>query len=275
LAGQDEAVPTAVFLHAHPDDECVLTAGTMVQLAAAGNRIVLVVATRGEHGEVDDGVVLADGETLGQHRTVELEAAASVLGVSRVEWLGYVDSGMDDTPTNDLAGAFWLADIDEAAGRLAAILRDEQAATLVVYDDHGGYGHPDHVQVHRVGVRAAELAGTPVVYEATIDRDRLVAQMHAAKDEGLEGLPEELPSDDFGVTADLVTTRVDVTSVVKTKRQAMACHRSQISETSFWLAMDDEPFAAVFGTEEYIRRGAPAGMIETALDLSSTIGSLD
>ena len=198
-----------------------------------------------------------------------------MLGVDRVEWLGYVDSGMDDTPTNDLPGAFRLADIDEAAGRLAAILHDEEAATLVVYDDHGGYGHPDHVQVHRVGVRAAELAGTPVVYEATIDRDRLLAQMQAARDAGIEGLPEDLPSEDFGVPAALVTTRVDVTPVVKTKREAMACHRSQISETSFWLAMDDEPFATVFGTEEYIRRGAPAGTVETALDLSSTIGPLD
>jgi LmbE family N-acetylglucosaminyl deacetylase len=268
------AVPTAVFFHAHPDDECILTAGTMVQLAAAGSRIVLVMATRGEHGEVDDGV-LAEGETLGEHRTRELEAAASVLGVSRVEWLGYVDSGMEDTETNDEPGSFWRADLDEAAQRLADILVDEQAAALVTYDDHGGYGHPDHVQVHRVGVRAGELAGTPIVYEATIDRDRVIAQMTAARDAGIEGLPDELPSDNFGVPGDLVTTRIDVADVAETKRQAMQCHRSQISDTSFFLALEGERFAAVFGTEEYIRRGAPAGTVETALDLSSTIGALD
>jgi LmbE family N-acetylglucosaminyl deacetylase len=259
-------VATAVFFHAHPDDECVLTAGTMVQVAAAGHRTVLVVATRGEHGEVDDGV-LAAGETLGEHRTIELEAAAAVHDVARVEWLGYVDSGMEDTATNDLPGAFWRADLDEAARRLAAILVAERAAALVIYDDHGGYGHPDHIQVHRVGVRAAELAGTPVVYEATIDRDRVFAQMQAAKDAGVEGLPDELPGDEFGVPAALITTRVDVADVAATKRQAMACHRSQISDTSFFLALEGERFAAVFGTEEYIRRGAPAGTMETALDL--------
>jgi LmbE family N-acetylglucosaminyl deacetylase len=259
-------VATAVFFHAHPDDECVLTAGTMVQVAASGHRTVLVMATRGEHGEVDDGV-LASGETLGEHRTVELEAAAAVLDVSRVEWLGYVDSGMEDTATNDLPGAFWRADVEEAARRLATILVAEQAAALVTYDDHGGYGHPDHIQVHRVGVRAAELAGTPVVYEATIDRDRVLAQMQAARDSGVEGLPDELPSDEFGVPAALVTTRIDVADVADTKRQAMRCHRSQISDASFFLALEGAQFAAVFGTEEYIRRGAPAGTAETALDL--------
>jgi len=268
------AVPTAVFFHAHPDDECILTAGTMVQVAAAGHRTVLVMATRGEHGEVDDGV-LAEGETLGQHRTAELEAAASVLGVSRVAWLGYMDSGMDNTATNDLPGSFWRADLDEAARRLADILVDEQAATVVVYDDHGGYGHPDHVQVHRVGLRAAELAGTPVVYEATVDRDRVMAQMKAAQDAGRVGMPDELPSEDFGVPADLITTRVDVADVAATKRRAMACHRSQITDTSFFLALDGAQFAAVFGTEEYIRRGAAPGTAETALDLSSAVGSLD
>jgi LmbE family N-acetylglucosaminyl deacetylase len=263
-----------VFFHAHPDDECILTAGTMAQMAAAGHRTVLVMATRGEHGEVADGV-LADGETLGERRTLELEAAAAVLGVSRVEWLGYVDSGMVDTATNDLPGSFWGADIGEAARRLARILTEEQAATLVVYDDHGGYGHPDHVQVHRVGIRAADLAGTPVVYEATIDRDRLIALIRAAQTDGVEGLPDEPPGDNFGVTADLITTRVDVSSVAQTKRRAMTCHRSQISDTSFFLALPGERFASVFGTEEYIRRGAPPGTTETALDLSSTIGPLD
>jgi LmbE family N-acetylglucosaminyl deacetylase len=259
-------VPTAVFFHAHPDDECILTAGTMVQLSAAGNRVVLVMATRGEHGEVADGV-LAEGETLGAHRSVELEAAASVLGVSRVEWLGYTDSGMEDTATNDLPGSFCQADVHEAAARLAAILVDEQASTVVVYDDHGAYGHPDHVQVHRVGVRAAEVAGTPVVYEATFDHDRVVAQIQAATEAGIEGVGDEPPGENFGVSGDLITTRVDVSSVADTKRRAMLCHRSQISDTDFFLTMDGELFAAVFGIEEYIRRGAPHGTVETALDL--------
>jgi LmbE family N-acetylglucosaminyl deacetylase len=268
------AVATVVFFHAHPDDECVLTGGTLAKLAIAGHRIVLVMATRGEHGEVADGV-LADGETLGEHRTVELEAAASVLGVSRVEWMGYVDSGMQDTVTNDLPGSFWRADPVEAAERLARLLRAEEASTLVVYDDHGAYGHPDHVQVHRVGIRAAELARTPVVYEATFDRDRMVAQLLALQAEGLDGLPDEPPDESLGVSSELITTRIDVSAQADVKRRAMGCHRSQIGETSFFLSLRGEQFAAVFGTEEFIRRGAPAGTAETVLDLSSTVGRLD
>ena len=90
----------------------------------------------------------------------ETERSAEILGVQRVEWLGYTDSGMMGTPENDLDGSFWTADVEEAAERLATILRDEEADVLTIYDSDGNYGHPDHIQVHRVGLRAAELAGT-------------------------------------------------------------------------------------------------------------------
>ena len=146
---------------------------------------------------------------------------------------------------------------------------------MVVYDDHGAYGHPDHVQVHRVGIRAAALAGTPVVYEATFDRDRMVAQLRALQADGLEGLPDEPPDEGLGVSSELITTRIDVSAQADVKRRAMGCHRSQIGETSFFLSLRGEQFAAVFGIEEFIRRGARAGAAETALDLSSTIGRLD
>src|ERR1700737_1829088 len=202
---------TAVFFHAHPDDECILTGGTMAKLAAAGHRVVLVSATRGEHGEVDDGV-LAPGETLGERRTGELQAAADTLGVARVAFLGFVDSGMMGTSENDAKESFWQADVSAAAQRLADLLTEEGAGVLVVYDDHGGYGHPDHIQVHRVGVRAAELARTSVVYEATIDRDRVVAMLERYRTER-DG--EDAPSIDtstFGVAATAVTTRVDVSA---------------------------------------------------------------
>ena len=95
-----------------------------------------------------------------ERRVEEVASAAAILGVAQVEYLGYHDSGMEGTSTNDAPGSFWSADVDEAAARLAAILRREDAEVLTVYDERGGYGHPDHVQVHRVGVRAAELAGT-------------------------------------------------------------------------------------------------------------------
>lgn len=151
---------TLVSFHAHPDDESIQTGGTLAKAAAAGHRVVLVFATRGEHGEVADGF-LDDEEHLAQRREKEAHASAEVLGAHRVAFLGYHDSGMMGTPENHHPGAFWQADLDEAAERLAAILEEERAEVLTVYDSDGGYGHPDHIQVHRVGVRAGALVGTP------------------------------------------------------------------------------------------------------------------
>jgi len=255
---------TVVFLHAHPDDECILTGGTMAQLAAAGHRVVLVAATRGENGEVPEGFLPA-GETLGERRTGELQAAADVLGVSRLEFLGYMDSGMMGEPANDADDCFWRADIDEAAGRLAAILEQEAASALVVYDKNGGYGHPDHIQVNRVGVRAGEMAGTPEVYEATIDRDRVIRMISEIPI--TEGTPDIDENSDFGVRASEVTTRIDVAEHVLAKRQAMRCHRSQIADDTFWLTMPDEQFQVAFSEEQYIHRGVPSGQAESALQL--------
>ena len=114
---------TLVSFHAHPDDESIQTGGVLARAADEGHRVVLVIATKGEHGEINEGV-LDDGESLAERRVVETERAAKILGVDRVEFLGYVDSGMDGTPENDVPGSFWSADVDEAAGRLADILRD-------------------------------------------------------------------------------------------------------------------------------------------------------
>ncbi|MBV9934462.1 MAG: PIG-L family deacetylase, partial [Actinobacteria bacterium] len=124
---------TAVFFHAHPDDEAIATGGTMAKAAAAGHRVVLVTATKGEHGEVAEGF-LEPGEALWERRVREVKAAADILGVHRNEFLGYVDSGMMDTPENNAAESFWQADIDEAGERLAKILREEHADVLTIYD---------------------------------------------------------------------------------------------------------------------------------------------
>jgi LmbE family N-acetylglucosaminyl deacetylase len=254
---------TLVCFHAHPDDETIATGGTIARAVAEGHRVVLVLATRGERGEVDEGV-LAPGEELWQRRVAELEEAARILGAHRVAYLGYGDSGMAGEPSNDDPGCFWQADIEEAAARLARLLEEEAADVLTVYDDNGGYGHPDHVQVHRVGVRAAELAGTPRVYEATMDRDRLRAMMEMAPPEGMEA-PPDFDVEQFGVPGAQVTTRVDVRDRCDVKRKAMAAHASQIGETSFFLAMPPEVFPLVFGEECFVRRGAPAGTVETGL----------
>src|SRR5919106_4708010 len=141
---------------------------------------------------------------------------------------------MRDEPTNDQPGSFWSADLDEAAHRLAAILRDEDADVLTVYDDHGGYGHPDHIQVHRVGVRAAELAGTPVVYEATMTRDHVLRLLRDRRADVPEGVDVPDPDDfaDFGMPEDQITTTVDVRGFIDQKRASMAAHESQIGESS-------------------------------------------
>jgi LmbE family N-acetylglucosaminyl deacetylase len=258
---------TLVSFHAHPDDEAIATGGTLARAASEGHRVVLVLATRGEVGEVNDGV-LDDGETLADRRVLETEESARILGVARVAFLGYIDSGMAGTTTNDEPGSFWTADLEEAAARLAAILEEEEAEVLTVYDDHGGYDHPDHIQVHRVGIRAAELAGTPRVYEATINRDKVQGLARTMRAEALAagvGIPEGLGEPDeitMGVPAPRITTTVDVGPYVDKKRAALAAHASQVDESSFFLAMPEEQFRIAFGEEWFIRRGARAGTTE-------------
>jgi LmbE family N-acetylglucosaminyl deacetylase len=249
---------TLVTFHAHPDDESITTSGTMARAKAEGHRVVLVVATRGELGEYAPDA-LAPGETLSDRRVAEQQAAADVIGVDRLEFLGYRDSGMEGEPTNDDEGTFARADVDEAAGRLADILRDERADVLTVYDDHGGYGHPDHVQVHRVGVRAAELAGTGRVYESTANRDFIQDLLAARADEisDVPDAPDAAEMNDFGSPASIITTTVDVRDYVDIKRAAMAAHASQIPADSFFLALPPDAFRDAFGSEWYIRRDAP------------------
>ena len=250
---------TTVFFHAHPDDEAIGTGGTMARLHDEGHRVVLVLATRGELGEPVPGV-LRDGEALWERRVEETYRSASILGASRVEFLGYRDSGMIGEPTNDDEHAFWQADVDDAAHRLAAVLRGEQADVLVVYDDHGGYGHPDHIQVHRVGVRAAALAGTPLVYEMTMNRDRIRAQVanrELPTDDNGDDAFDERELEAFGSPEDLITHAIDIRAQLPRKREAMLAHASQIAPDSFFLQMPEDVFAAAFGTEWYIEHGAP------------------
>ncbi len=257
---------TLVCFHAHPDDESIATGGTMAMAAAAGHRVVLVCATRGEQGEPQPGV-LDDGEQLWERRVVETHTAAGLLGVDRVEFLGYEDSGMIGEPTNQNPACFWQADVEEAAERMAAILRDVDADVLTIYDSHGGYGHPDHIQVHRVGRRAAQLAGVERVFQSTMNRDRILAQMAQnaeAFEQQVEGelegetveqmrrRAEAAEAGTFGSPEALITHAVDVSSVIDTKRAAMAAHRSQIGPDSFFFSMPEGVFTAAFGTEWFI-----------------------
>jgi LmbE family N-acetylglucosaminyl deacetylase len=247
---------TLVCLHAHPDDEAIATSGVLAKAKAAGHRTVVVFATRGELGDVPEW--LEADETLGEVRTREAEAACKLLGVDRVVWLGYRDSGVEDDPRNEDPDTFHSAPIDEAAERLHSVLREERADVLTHYDEHGNYGHPDHIKVHHVGYRAAELAGTPLVYEATIDRDRVIESIRSNAD----ALPPDVEVPDpeamnLGMPAAYITTEVDVSAFTDLKRAAMAAHASQIAETSFFLQMPPDRFHEIFGVEWFIRRGGP------------------
>jgi LmbE family N-acetylglucosaminyl deacetylase len=263
---------TLVTFHAHPDDEAIATAGVMAKAASEGHRVVLVVATRGEHAGFGRDL-LAPGEDMAQRRVEETHRSAEILGAARVEFLGYADSGMMGAPENTAVGSFWTADTDEAAKRLARILEQEQADVLTVYDDHGNYGHPDHIQVHRVGVRAAELAGTPLVYEATINRDHVRRMLEGQIASGNTELPGDLDPDDLpdpdvsnlGSPESIITTEVDVRDFIDRKRAAMVAHASQIAESHFFLKMPLDVFRESFGYESFIRRGAPPGAHDTDL----------
>jgi LmbE family N-acetylglucosaminyl deacetylase len=251
---------TLVALHAHPDDESLTTGGTLARASAEGHRVVLVVATNGDFGEVPED--LAPGETLIDRRKAETMRSAKALGIHRVVWLGYKDSGMTGWEQNSDPLSFTQAPVDEAAELLAAVLREEAADVLTTYDWHGNYGHPDHVKVHAVGHRAATLAGTASVFEATINRDALIAMVSGNDAFGPDFDPEG-PADDgnpLGMPEAELTLRVDVSAYVDRKRESIMSHVSQVTDTGTFLAMPEEIFAIAFGTEWYIERGAPAGI---------------
>ena len=262
---------TLVCFHAHPDDECINTGGTIARAAAEGHRVVLVVATGGEWGEAPAD--LGEGESLAQRRADEVRESAAILGAHRVEFLGYEDSGMTGWEQNANAGAFMNAPLDEAAERLANLLREENASTLTIYDWHGGYGHPDHIAVHKVGARAAELAGTPYVYEATMNRTAMVRFFEQLKEMGIDpGWDPDSGTDDgtpVGTPEEELTASVDVSAHLEQKRASMGAHRSQITDSSFFMQMPAEAYQSAFGTE-WFRRSKPAfdgqpGLVESWL----------
>lgn len=202
---------TLVSVHAHPDDEALLTGGTLARAAAEGHRVVLVTATDGSAGLTSAGI----HDDLGRRRLAELDEAAEALGCQRVVHLCYPD------------GAFSSIDPDAAARRLAAILEDESADAVTIYDPAGGYGHPDHVHVHTVGIKAAGFAGTQLVLEATVDRQLIVAAIRAVR--LIPGAVKVYPADfleSYTARSD-ITHRADVRAFVPQKKQALAAHHSQ------------------------------------------------
>jgi LmbE family N-acetylglucosaminyl deacetylase len=248
-------VATVAFLHAHPDDEAIFSGGTMAALAGAGHDVVLVVATGGELGTEHPD------RPLEQVRRAEAEAAAALLGVRSVHHLGYQDSGVAGDPANHLPGAFFATDPQVAAQRVAGVLRAEQVDTVVVYDDHGIYGHPDHVQGHRVGLAAAELVGIRHRYEMTVDREYLhFVETHLVEEAALAG-DLGLARSRIGHPSVEIDLTLDVRRHLEAKRAAMAQHRSQLPEHAPVFGLHEDRFAEVYGWEWYRRLG-PRGPLD-------------
>lgn len=253
---------TVVFFHAHPDDEALFTGGTMARLASEGHRVVLVTATAGEAGLASSAITHSLG--LKQVRQAELAQAANILGCSRVVMLGYPDSGSANSPES--AKAFSLQSPRSVASRLAGVLEEERASVLTTYDALGGYGHPDHVQVHRAGRQAARLAGTPLVAEATIDRQALQRALRTVSwlvPQVAELRPKHY--DSCYSATDTITHRVDVHRYLRQKRDAMRAHASQATadgaqRTLAWFLRLPKPlFRLVFGHEWFVVQGRRAG----------------
>jgi len=243
---------TLVFVHAHPDDEALLTAGTMARAAAEGHRVVLVVMTDGAAG-LATGDLLAD---LGAVRSDELAVSVRALDVARLAHWSYADSGLH----GERPDGFAHLPVRAVADRLAHLCDAERADVLVGYDPAGGYGHPDHVQVHRV-VRAAwdGCARRPRLFEATLPREPIAAgaRLGAAIGGGQDGFdPAEF--DRAWTPRRSITHRVDVRSYLPAKRAALRAHASQatadgpVRTLAVLTRLPGPVQALLLGTEYYV-----------------------
>jgi N-acetyl-1-D-myo-inositol-2-amino-2-deoxy-alpha-D-glucopyranoside deacetylase len=267
----------ALFVHAHPDDESIETGATMAKYANEGAGVTLVTCTLGEIGEVipPELAHLAfdrDGG-LGVYRIGELAAACQALGVTDHRFLGgagrWRDSGMMGTPENELPGCFWLADVEEAARLLLAVITEVRPQVLVSYDARGFYGHPDHIQAHRVSRRAFELADGLVskLYATAVPKSVLAEAMALLAEDSRGGQlggvdfsrvesVEELP---FGTDDENVTTQIDATDYLDAKLAAMHAHATQIAVDSPFFALSDMVGRKALGTEYYTLLAGPGG----------------
>jgi N-acetyl-1-D-myo-inositol-2-amino-2-deoxy-alpha-D-glucopyranoside deacetylase len=258
-----------LLVHAHPDDESIGTGATIAAYAAAGAAVTLVTCTLGEYGEIiPPGLahLAADaGGGLGGYRIGELAAACAALGVTDQRFLGgagrWRDSGMMGLPSNDEPGSFWRAPVDEAAALLAAVVSEVRPQVMVSYDANGNYGHPDHIQAHRVAWRARELAARPgpdcwqvaKFYATAMPLSALAEAIkldQAAVPPGFIAVPsvDALP---FGVPDDQVTTEIDASGQLPAKLAAMAAHATQISVAGEYYALSDHIGLRASGREYY------------------------
>jgi LmbE family N-acetylglucosaminyl deacetylase len=263
---------TFLAVHAHPDDEASSSGGLYRLLADQGARTVLVTCTNGECGDAPDGAKPDashhDGDEVAAIRAIELDNAVKILGISRLVRLGYRDSGMKGWPQNDDPESFWATPVDVAAAKLAEVLMEERPQVIMTYNEHGFYGHPDHIQAHRITLAALEMIDyEPTLYfnaipdsvfvtwrERWAQEDRERAEADAAK--GIVREPE-IPDPDeeafeMGTPDDQISATIDVSGVNGAKFDALEAHISQIGD-SFWMKMGRERFIETMRTEWFVR----------------------
>ncbi len=248
---------TVVAFHAHPDDEVLLTGGTLARLAAEGHRVVIVVAT--------DGIMGPATRPETRDRLAELRASAAHLGAARVAHLGYADSGHGPVlyPDPPDRPRFVRADPGEAAAKLAALIKREGADLLLSYDPQGGYGHRDHVRVHEVGARAAALCGVRV-WEATLPRELALPFLVLARLVRVMGRHDDAPAIRAMFTSrSEITHRVNVRHYAARKRAALAAHESFVRPAPgrprrlprAMVALPVPVFGLLFGREWFAEPG--------------------
>jgi N-acetyl-1-D-myo-inositol-2-amino-2-deoxy-alpha-D-glucopyranoside deacetylase len=275
-----------LLVHAHPDDETIGNGATMAKYVAQGVHVTLVTCTLGEEGEVlvpDLAHLAADqDDALGPQRVIELATAMEALGVADHRFLGgpgrYRDSGMMGLASNERPDTFWRADVDAAAADLVQVIREVRPQVLVTYDTNGGYGHPDHIQAHRVAMRAAELAGVPAsgpgepwdiakIYWNAMPESWLRDGLRRLRDSGdtttFEGMDPDAQDLPYVLADDLVTTVVDGMAVVDAKMAAMRAHATQITVDGPFFALSNNVGNEVWGLEAYrLVHGEPGPLDE-------------
>jgi len=258
---------TILTVHAHPDDEASTTGGILAKYAAEGVRTVLVTCTSGELGDASNGAKPGepghDEAAVVAMRRGELEESCRILGVHHLEMLGFHDSGMMGWDSNDAPEAFWKMPVDEAAAPLAALMEQYRPQVVVTYDDYGFYGHPDHIQAHRITVAALERSGIDAtLYFPAIRRSRLQEFGDRMSELGVER-PTVDDDSRFGVADDAIVASVDCTEQAGAKRAALAAHASQ-QDNIFFLRIPEPMFVEMFGTEEFVLADGTTGVPVTS-----------
>ncbi|GAA3213762.1 PIG-L family deacetylase [Actinocorallia longicatena] len=250
---------TLMAVHAHPDDEVLGTGGVLAKAAAAGIRTVLVTCTNGEQGDGPGGVKPGeeghDPHAVRETRLAELAESAKILGIEHVELLGHQDSGMDGWDANHAEHSFANVDFDSAVAQVEKLMEHYRPQVVVTYDDNGGYGHPDHIQAHRVAVAATERTGIPQkLYYTAIPKSGIREMFEYVKANEIEvdWMADATEPPDFGTPDEIITTVTDVSEHVTQKINALRAHASQ-GENIFFLRLPDEAVSMMMGKEAFVR----------------------